>query len=465
MNNEETVLGTATGAITQQETSLDTDQPIVCDAKPASPYQLSFKIESVRPDFCYAWVIIPKNMVDVIYHEAASSQQHSAQTYGFHHGAVPIQYIKQNFKENLVEHLKELLFKFCVIDYLYEQIRIQKLVVAGDPRLHDIKIEPNQDAQFIFELSLYPDLTIYEWKYFPFKAPKRKNYKDLDRQVETFVEIEKKRLSQITSDELTVGDWVGFNLSFVDKNDKPLLENFSQDYWFKLGEDETESPLRSIFLGRRQGEAFYSHDQTLQEYFSHLLDTDYHFKISITNALPYEFFCFEQFKRTFRIKTNKEMHKKLIEVFSYRNDVSQRHAMVEEAFNALLSKHQMNIPNHLILRRQKILLERMKNNPDYNVYRVQKNFQDQIRKLAIKQTTEMVFIDKLAYQENLYVSDDDVKGYLNLLNRPRMKEFIYFDLPLFKIQGQEMPIPSSELKRICLREKAINYVVYHLTKK
>jgi len=77
----------------------------------------------------------------------------------------------------------------------------------------------------------------------------------------------------------------------------------------------------------------------------------------------------------------------------------------------------------------------------------------------------MVFIDKLAYHENLAVSDDDVKGYLNLLNRPRMKEFIYFDLPLFKIQGQQMPIPEHKLKRICLREKAINYVIYHLTKK
>lgn len=464
MSNEESVFDTQ--VLEEQELSTADTKHIVCDAQTSTPSSsLAFEIEYLRPDYCYACVIVPKQMVDVIYHEAAQSQQHSAQTYGFHQGAVPLEYIKQNFKENLAEHLKELLFKYCITNFLYKQIRTQKLVVAGDPRVRSITLKPNEDARFTFELSLYPELSIYEWKYFPFKAPKRKNYKDLDRQVEGFIEHEKKCLQQTKLDELSIGDWVGFSLDLSNKEHKQILKGFEQNFWFKIGEDETESPLRTIFLGKKLGEVFYSNDTTLQEYFSHQLDTNYYFKITITNILSHEYFCFDQFKRTFRIKTNKDMHRKLIEVFSYRNDISQRHAMVEESFNALLSKHQMNIPNHLILRRQKLLLERMKSNPDYNVYRVQKNFQNQIRKLATKQITEMIFIDKLAYHENLSVSDDDIKGYLNLLNRPRMKEFIYFDLPLFKIQGQEMPIPAQELKRICLREKAINYVIYHLTKK
>ena len=159
------------------------------------------------------------------------------------------------------------------------------------------------------------------------------------------------------------------------------------------------------------------------------------------------------------------MHKKLIEVFSYRNDVSQRRAMSQEALHALLSKHRFNVPNYLVLRQQRVLLDGMKYNPDYHVYRAQKDFQNHIRSLAEKQVIEMIFVDRLAYHENLQVSDDDIKGYLNLTNRHRMKEFIYFDLPSFKIQGQEVPVPTEELKRICLREKAINYVIYHLMKK
>ena len=42
----------------------------------------------------------------------------------------------------------------------------------------------------ILNFLLFPTITFQEWKYLPFKAPKRKNYKDLDRQVETFLQEE-----------------------------------------------------------------------------------------------------------------------------------------------------------------------------------------------------------------------------------------------------------------------------------
>ena len=457
-NNEATV--TANQIVSEQENTQETSE-----SSSVCRHQLSFEFECMRPDFCYATVIVPAAMVDELYHEAAQSQQKSAQTYGFHHGEVPLDYIKQNFTENLTEHVKELLFKYCVVNYLYEQIRLNKLVVVGDPRLTDITLRPQKDARFVFEVSLFPDLSIYEWKYFPFKAPKRKNYKDLDRQVDSFIEEEKKRLHDLETDKLSEGDWVGFNLAFVEKENKLLLDGFVQNFWFKIGPDETESPLRQIFIGKKEGDRFHSNHHALQMYFSDQLDTQYLFDIEITGVLSYHYFCFDHFKKIFRIKTNKDMHKKLIEVFSYRQDISQRHAMVEESLHALLSKHKFSAPNHLILRQQKGLLERIQHNPDYHVYRAEKDFHTHVRNLAEKQVVETIFVDKLAYNENLALTDEDIKGYLNLTNRHRMKEFIYFDIPSFKIQGQEAPIPSEELKRICLREKAINYVIYHLTKK
>ncbi|TET36241.1 hypothetical protein E3J61_00995 [Candidatus Dependentiae bacterium] len=430
-----------------------------------SVHQLAFTIECIRPNFCYATITVPAEIVTTFYHAAAKSQQKSTLTHGFQRGAVPIEYIKQNFTDNLIEHLKELLLKYCVINFLCQQIQRNKLVVAGNPRLSTIHISPNDDAKFVFELSLFADLSIYEWKYFPFRPPKRKNYKDLDRQVESFLEKEKAQLSALEDDTLAIGDWVSFNISFMDDDQKPLMEHFAQNFWFKLGEDETESPLRQLFVGKKTGDIFFSDHHVLQEYFSDQLDTDYLFGIEITNTLSHKYFCLDHFKRTFRIKTNKDMHKKLIEVFSYRNDISQRHAMVEGALGTLLSKHRFSMPNHFVLRQKKTLLDKMQHNPDYHVYRSQKDFQSQVQKLAEKQVMETLFIDKLAYHENLSVSDEDIKGYLNLINRPRMKEFIYFDLPSFKIQGQEYPIPTEELKRMCLREKTINYIIYHLTKK
>ncbi len=429
------------------------------------PPQLHFELACTRPDFGYATVHVPASIVDIFFHEAARTQQHSVQTQGFHAGMVPLEYIKGNFTENLIEHVKELLFKYCVVNYLYEQIRLQKLVVVGEPRLSDIVLAPGSDAQFIFELSMFPELNIYDWKFFPFKAPKRKNYKDLDRQVESFLEEERVALQSLKHTGLDIGDWAGFNLSFTNGQNEAFLPHNTQPFWFKLGTDEIENSLRDIFIGKKEGDIFFSNHEVLQHYFSDQLDTNYQFKIEITGALSHQFFCLDFFKKTFKIKTNKEMHRKLIEVFSYRQDISQRHSMVEESLRALLSKHQYSVPNYLIIRQEKVLIDRIRYNPDYHVYRAEKDFKQHVRSLAEKQVIETILVDTLAYHENITLSDEDIKGYLNLINRPRMKEFIYFDIPSFKIQGQHTLIASEELKRTCLREKTINYIIYHLTKK
>ena len=90
-------------------------------------------------------------------------------------------------------------FKFGIGNFLFQEIRGQKLLVAGDPRLVDISLEYDHDARFVFELSVFPAIPLNEWKYLPFKAPNRKNYKDLDRQVEAFVQDEQKSLEKTSS--------------------------------------------------------------------------------------------------------------------------------------------------------------------------------------------------------------------------------------------------------------------------
>ena len=68
-------------------------------------------------------------------------------------------------------------------------------------------------------------------------------------------------------------------------------------------------------------------------------------------------------------------------------------------------------------------------------------------------------------KKDIDVSHTDLKNYLNLTKRPRTKEFLHFDPPMTKIRGQEHPVLNEELSRMCLREKTLNHIIYHLTKK
>jgi FKBP-type peptidyl-prolyl cis-trans isomerase (trigger factor) len=410
--------------------------------------------------------VLSKELVNLFFHETVKALQETVQAHGFSAGSIPEEYIIAQYSVNLIEHLKEFFFKFAVINFLFNEIYEKKLLVAGDPRLVDIVLDYDSDARFVFDLSIFPAIVLNDWKYFLFKAPNRKNYKDLDRQVQTFIDEEQKLLEQHkNSEEISLNDWVRFELSVVDCNNVPLDERGAQAFWLKLGDEEVESPLRALFIGKKTDDQFVVKNKGLQSYFSDQTCGFYNFHITITDIVPHNYFCFDQFKHHFRIKTNKDMHKKLIEVFSYRNDISQRLTMVEDALKLLLSKHRFLAPQHLVLRQQKIILSAIQKNPDYNVYRKQKEFQTWVTQLAEKQVKESLLIDQLAYNENLAVSTDDIMNYLNCDKRNRMKEFIYFSLPETKRDGQEMPLPEQELKRLCLREKALNHAIYYLTKK
>lgn len=427
-----------------------------------------FSIENSyeQPTLCRATIVISKSLVNSFFEETAVALKSTINTHGFQKGEVPVEYIVKQYKVNITEHLKEFFLKFGIVNFLFQEMRTQKLLVAGEPRLVDIAVEYDHDARFVFEMSVFPAIPLNEWKYFPFKSPSRKNYKDLDRQVETFIQEEQKNLEKhVTADGMSIGDWVNFDIAVVDSNKKFLDERFVQNFWLKLGNEEVEGRFRSLFIGKKKGDDFVVADKGLQDYFSDQLRASYNFKLTVVDVVPFSYFCFDQFKDHFKIKTNKDMNKKLIEVFSYRNDVSQRLAMVEEAFKLLLSRHRFFAPNHLVLRQQKIILSAIQKNPDYNVYRKQKDFNFWIQQLAEKQVKETLLIDQLIYRENIMVTNEDITNYLNLDKRPRMREFIYFNLPESKHQGQEMPLATHELSRVCAREKAINYVIHYLTKK
>lgn len=426
--------------------------------------QLTLKLRSINPNVCFGTVVIPSSIVQEFYNLAAQHQQKSLSIPGFEKGQAPLGFIKKNYRENLIVHTQELLFKFYVINFLYQEIRQQQLIVAGEPRLVEVSMLPESEATFSFELTLITDQLIQEWKHFPFNAPKRKRYKDLDKQVKTFIDSEKEAELSQSHETIQFSDWVYFSIIIIDTNKRPLADHLPQYFWFHIGKEDTESTLRNIFLERRVGDRYTTENSALQEYFSTQLDSHYLFSITIVNKVSAAFINFESVKRHFRLKTNKTLHQKLIEVFSYRNDLSQRRAIAQDALATLLEKHPVNPPLQMVLRKQEDIIKGIKESADYNVYRTQKSFERYLFSLAEKQCREEIIIDHIAAHENIAITHNDVYDYLNLYKRQRTKEFIYFKIPAFTLQNQEIPASSEEIMRHCLREKALNYIIYHLTK-
>lgn len=426
----------------------------------------NFSVLGEAPTHQKVRVSIRSSAIDALYNEALVAQKADTHTYGFTKGETPLYYIENNFKPHILEHLKELFFSHCVIGYLSKSLASNKIVCASEPLLHEVFLEPKKDAHFTFIIPQVKLEKEEKWKRLNLRAPERKNYKDLDRQVELFIKEELEKAQAEENASIFFGDWVCCEIELVNRETKkPLLEKYKDQVWIKISTEEADLELHNLFIGKKIGDTFYTQSNFFQDYLSSNLNMAYLMHITVVDYIPKAYFSFDLFKRHFQLKTPREMHHKLIEVFSYRNDISQRRETVEATFKLLLKHYLLSVPRNLLEKQRLQVLDAVQANPDYHVYKAQSDFKEKIAQLAEKQLKEIIITDTIAYQENVSICHDDIASYLNLIKRPRTKEFVYFDLPQSKMQGQEIPIQTELLKQYCLREKTLNHVIYSLVKK
>jgi len=425
---------------------------------------LCMKFEHQEPTVLHATVTIEKPYIESIYQEALLNQKKHVQVPGFSRGSTPLTYLEKTYKIPVLEHLKEFFFSSCVSNFLSYQLSHNKIVTIGKPRLIDLALEPQTGASFKFQLTKASLQIIHDWDRLPFKAPGRKNYRDLDKQVEVFLAEEEQNKQHLSSADIQIDDWICFTIQPINAQHQPLLGDYGDMLWLKIGDEEADEEVRELFLHKKLGDTFITQAHFLQEHTSKSFDSQYNFIVAIIEHCSHKNFCIESFKKHFKLKTAKELHLKLIEVFSFRHDLSQRRETVEAVLKTLLRSNPVAIPQELIYEQREQLLKVIHLNPDYYVYKTQPDFNEKIFLLAEKQLKEYALIDALAYKENISVTRDDIISYLNLMKRPRIKEFVYFDLPSTNIDGQEQLISHETLRQHCLREKTLNYALHKLTK-
>ena len=415
-----------------------------------------------------ARIVIPSKFVKSLYKHFAETQQHTLSNYGFHKQKLPFEYIDKNFRTTLLKHIREFLLKYCVEGFLYEKLRNLKVVFTSSPKLGDISIDSEFNMFFDFELT-YPEQIeeLSDWRYLIFRPSQRKGYKDLDKQATLFLNTEKENLDEFTNNKdlqkkIAPDDWVCFEIFLIDTDDKPIWQH-SEKFWLKISDEDDALPYREVFVGKEIDSLIISDALCLQEFFSQNLDTKYKFGIKILDIVPGKYFNIESFQKYFKIKTKKKTHQKLIEVFSFKNDLSLHRNIVEELFELCLNNHKVISPKSAILEEQQNILEILHESADYPVYRIQPGFERQIKTLADKQVKETILVDNISYLEDIKLDHEDIKHYLNLTQRNRTKEFIYFKHPTIITNDQEIPISDLSLKQMCLREKTLNHMINYLS--
>lgn len=428
-----------------------------------SPQYLRFISVALSSHLLKATVEISNTLISLL-HAQTIELFRDGNFEGFERSNIPAEYIEDSYRNEINITMKNYLLHHLVIDFLVNELLTRKIHFANYPRLTSIERLSDKKINYHFDISTSNALDLKEWKLFSFKSPKRKRYKDLDKQVITFIETsptQSKKNPVFTAEEQ---DWVLFEAIILNNQEVPISPSLTSSFWFRIQENEVAEPFSQNLMNKEIGKKFTTKNFSVHQQNQKCDEHSFHFLVTIKAIVKGSYFSVEAFKASFKLKNKTEIHNKLMEVFSYRDDVSQRRAIIEEVFHLLLAKHRFEVPKHLVLRREEDILQALIHQPDYHAYKAQKDFESYVEMLAEKQLKEEIIIDQIAYNENIKSEVRDVSNYLHLLSNKRLKEFIYFKPVLEVIDDSSTAINTTTLTQAVIREKTLNHIIYTLTK-
>ncbi len=426
--------------------------------------RLAFHHEKISSSLVEISITVNAEIIKNLQNKTVQSLKTKVKPQGLEHYEISADFILERYNATILRTIEKFLLKHVVVGALQNELRIKKIIMVHHPRLVECTSLPDQSIVYKFRISTLEIPLVSEWRKLPFKSPKRKLYKDLDKQVETFCDREGSLFDDTKKDIIEDGDWLELEAVMLDGANNPIIDGLTRRYWFKFSTKYVTDSFKQNFIGKSVGDSFITHDFHSNEETPEALSEQSAHRITILANAKGNHFSIELFKFVFNLKSKIEIHKKLIEVFSFRNDISQRKSIIEEVFTLLLSKQRFEIPQHLTLRKQEDLLLSLRQFPDYHVYKAQKNFAKQLEKLAEKQLKEEALIDAISFKEGILVNRDDIKGYLHLFNHDRLREFVYFKPDLDNFDELDAPIPESVLHEAVLREKTLNNIIYQLSR-
>jgi hypothetical protein len=377
--------------------------------------------------------------------------------YGFENGNIPYEYIKIHYHDSLQGHLEHIFYHFYAHDILVKQLRKHGSYIPKLFELNCLIDLKNEKISFVYD---YID-KLLDYDVMPdfkkLKFPERKKYRDLDRQAKLIIESEEKNKQTVSSLYIEEGDWIGIRIYMSDG--EAIIDNqLSLKMWLHITNESIDKEIRDVFLKKKLKDHFFCNAFFLNE----LLSTNFithMFYIEIEDHVSKNYFCFDGFKEAFGYD-NKDVFEKIIDIFSLRNDVSLKKEKTQMTLRYFLEKIKIHIEPQIIKEHELIIQSKIIKNPDYLLYQSDSNFTLNIKRLACRQGMEKILIDYFIHIFHIKSNDNLLHWYLNILQRHRLKDFLYFDIShVYDNSNKSTLIKNSMIEQMALREKTIEFLI------
>jgi FKBP-type peptidyl-prolyl cis-trans isomerase (trigger factor) len=374
---------------------------------------------------------------------------------------LPLRYTQQYFATEIERDTKQFVLEHFVNESIMHHLNERGVNVVNWPRLMSITGSASDGFTYTFAVSLAPDVDIDDWKTHTFIPPRRKNYTDLDIQVSGFIKQLDEVPAPTTPDTIEHGDWVQFKATLQSPHSTTPL-NTPTTYWIHTAAANIPLSYADAFIGKSRGDQFEISATAFAQSLGSKKDSDYNFSIVIEDIIKDTYMPLTDLAESLSVPEVALLPDRLIEIFSLRNDISLRRAIIEELFYMLLGTYRFDIAPHAVTRRKELLLTMMQHTPDSAVYTKQKQFLPHIGLLAESKLKEESLIDAIALHEKISVTNDDIRHYIQMASHERLKEFVYFTPLTDDLTSSHDLLSQQAITHIVRREKTLNHVISQL---
>lgn len=226
---------------------------------------------------------------------------------------LPISYTQHYFAQEIEKETQQFLFEHFIEGNVQNFLQENKIATVNWPRLKEITGSAQAGYIITMALSLAPHLALNGWHTHTFVAPRRKNYTDLDIQVESFIATLD---PEIINRNATVetGDWVRFSAQFR----SPLVQtpvHSQTQYWLRITNPVLTTPEMTQFLNAKIGSQFTVPASALSSRQETTFSTDYYFDITIEHIVKTQKLSVQQVQDCLHVCDHQTLHNKLIEIF------------------------------------------------------------------------------------------------------------------------------------------------------
>ena len=374
---------------------------------------------------------------------------------------LPLRYTQQYFAAEIERDTKHFILEHFINESVLYHLDERRANIVNWPRLTGISGSLANGFTYTFAVSLAPEVAVSDWQSLTFLPPRRKNYTDLDIQVSSFIA----QLDDVPTPEnpetIERGDWVQFQATLASPHSTAPI-NAPTVYWLHTAATHVPTSYTDSFMGKKVGDTFAIPATTFAETYRNSKESDYEFSITVMSTIKNNFVPLTDLAESLSVPAPADLPDRLIEIFSLRNDMSLRRAIIEELFYLMFSVYRFDIAPHAVTRRKELLLTIMQNTPDSLVYTKQKQFLPHIGLLAETKLKEEALIDAIARYENITVTHDDIRHYVQMASHDRLKEFVYFTPLTDDLASSHDPFSERSLSHVVRREKTLNAVIAQL---